>query len=452
MTCIGFPPKIITFATLLYTDMRKRSLILFFLLTMLPFAVAKAAGKFTLVVDAGHGGHDFGAPGAVTYEKILTLRYALAFGKMVERNCPDVRVVYTRKTDVFIPLHRRAELANNEKADLFLSFHINALEKNHTARGFQSYTLGRGARSGDRGLRENLEVAKRENSVIFLEKDYKKVYKGLDVNSPETDIMFEFIADKNRERSVELSRLMQQEVCRATGRPDEGPHQDNLAVLRLTSMPAALLELGFISTPEEEQFMNSDVALDLYTKGFYNAFIKYKNKYDTNIEVPYRNSNADVSGQLVDVTQPVLAQTPDSDTRVAPTEGQEPARASRQEETDKSEQTRSAQRGSSQPAAHANTVAARSVDAAKPVFKIQIFTNSRTLSTNDARFKGLSGCEMYEEGGVKKYTYGASNNYNEIYRLRKQIVEQFPDCFIIAFKNGSKIDVNEGIREFKSNR
>ncbi len=229
-------------------------------------AVSAADKRFTLIIDPGHGGNDHGAPGSTSKEKDLTLRYGLALGAFVEKNCPDVRVVYTRRTDVFIPLHKRAEIANQNKADLFISVHINALEHNHTAHGFQSYTLGRGEQSGERGIKENIDVAKRENSVIYLEKDYQTTYRGFD-ESAESDIMFEFIADKNRERSVEFSRLLQREVCKATGRVDGGSHQNNLAVLRLTSMPAVLLELGFISTHDEEEFLNTNEAWDRFVKG-----------------------------------------------------------------------------------------------------------------------------------------------------------------------------------------
>ncbi len=440
--------------------MFRKTLLALFSLLMISLVATGANRRFTLVIDAGHGGHDFGAPGSFSQEKELTLKYALAFGRLVERNCPDVRVVYTRKTDVFIPLHERASIANNKKADLFMSFHINALDGNHTARGFQSYTLGRGERSGDKGIRENLEVAKRENSVIFLEKDYQKTYKGLDNNSAESDIMFEFIADKNRERSVELSRLLQREVCRATGRQDGGSHQNNLAVLRLTSMPATLLELGFISTPEEEQFLNSEEALNLFSQGIYNAFIKYKNKYDEYIDVPYRVDGADVSRRPVTVVPDRQEQGSDTDVQVAKTEENPVVAQPEPRPTSRNTGSRETARrpslaGIRQTAGTPKAVvgaAASQVVASKPVFKIQIVASSRMLGANDAALKGLSGCEYYEEGGFKKYTYGASNNYNEIYRLRKQILDKFPQCFIIAFKDGKKIDVNEGIREFKSNR
>lgn len=427
--------------------MLKRFCFTLIALIAIALTAQSASRRFTLVIDAGHGGHDHGAPGAFSKEKDLTLKYALALGKMIEQRCPDVKVVYTRKTDVFIPLIKRAKIANDNKADLFLSVHINALERNHTARGFQSYTLGRGANSGDRGIRENLEVAKRENSVIYLEKDYQNTYKGFDPNSAESDIMFEFIADKNRERSVELSRLMQQEVCRATGRNDAGSHQNNLAVLRLTSMPATLLELGFISTPEEEQFLNSDAALDLYTKGMYNAFIRYKNKYDDNITVPYRDDNGARTADLIAVEPPMPTQAAPATS--ASTQPQPQAKADN--DTRRTPTRKPADRKTPTPVAKPAPATAK-VDASKPVFKIQIFATSSTLKAGDRNFKGLEGCEYYEEGSHKKYTYGASNNYNEIYRLQKQVVEKFPECFIIAFKDGKRVNVNEAIREFKANR
>ncbi|HCC87601.1 MAG TPA: N-acetylmuramoyl-L-alanine amidase, partial [Prevotella sp.] len=213
--------------------MSRRSLLTLGFLLLCSLTLCAASRQFTVVIDAGHGGNDCGAKGLISYEKNLTLRYALALGSAIEKNFDDVRVVYTRRTDVFIPLHERADIANRNKADLFLSVHINALAGGRISHGFQSYTLGTGERTGSKGLQENLEVAKRENSVIFLEKDYKTRYKGLE-NSAEGDIMFELIADKNRERSVELSRILQTEVCRATGRVNGGAHQNNLAVLRLT--------------------------------------------------------------------------------------------------------------------------------------------------------------------------------------------------------------------------
>ena len=399
--------------------------------------VATAATKtnFTLVIDAGHGGHDTGAVGAISKEKNLTLKFALAFGRLVEENCPDVKVVYTRKTDKFVELFRRAEIANQNKADLFISIHINALPKGRMARGFQTYTLGTSKRTGKKnGVLQNLEVAKRENSVIFLEKDYKQTYKGYDPNSPESDIMFEFIQDKNMENSVELAKYMQKYVCQATGRQDMGAQQDNLAVLRLSSMPGALLELGFISTRDEEDFMNSSRAETLYARGIFNAFLNYRKRHGGSITIPYMKMDDPVPEPPVveeAKVEPIEAKSvKDPEPEVVET----PQAEVKQPEVKKPE--------TKKPAASSDA----------PVFKVQILSSSSKLKSTDARFKGLKDIDCYQDGGMYKYTVGASTNYNEIYRLRKEVAAKIPEAFIIAFKDGKRMDVNAAIREFKSKK
>ena len=416
---------------------RKR---VFFLITMLLFAVAVMAAnrKFTLVIDAGHGGTDHGAPGSYSKEKDLTLKYALAFGRYVEDNSPDVRVVYTRKTDVFVTLAGRADIANKCNADLFLSFH--AVTGSKSAHGFQSWTLGRGEHSGDRGIKANLDVAKRENSVMFLEKDYKTVYKGFDTNSSESDIMYEFIADKNREKSVELSRLLQQYVCASTGRVNGGSHQNNLAVLRLTSMPSCLLELGFISTPDEEDFLNDDASVALYVKGVYNAFMKYRQRYGNDISVPYKPIKE----------EPTIPQVVPSDYRKPAADNPAPRKSKLRVERKSAEADNNLAKVEP-PQKEGDVQVPNRVENDKPVFKVQLLVSSNVLKSDDNRFKGLTNIESYKEG-LYKYTYGASTNYNEIYRLRKQILDRFPDAFIVAFKNGNKMDINAAIQEFKSKR
>ncbi len=229
--------------------------------------------KFVLVIDAGHGGHDPGAIGSVAKEKNINLGVALAFGKYVERNCRDVKVVYTRTTDVFVPLQERAQIANRNKADLFISIHTNALEGGKISRGMETYTLGM-HRAAD-----NLNVAKRENSVILIEKNYKQTYAGFDPKSSESYILFELMQDKYMANSVELARLIQSETCSHAGRVNKGVHQAGFLVLRETSMPSCLVELGFITTPDEETFLNSTEGQDKMAKGIYNAFVKYKNRY-----------------------------------------------------------------------------------------------------------------------------------------------------------------------------
>ncbi len=398
-------------------------------------SVRGADRKFVLVIDAGHGGRDAGALGKYSKEKNINLNVALAFGKYVERNNPDVKVVYTRKTDVFVPLYERAEIANRNKADLFISIHTNALERGRIARGFETYTLGDGRSNA---TKTNLEVAKRENSVILLEENYEQHYVGYDPNSPESNIMFEFVQDRNLTKSIEFAKMLQKNVCRAASRPDKGVHQSNLAVLRLTSMPACLVELGFITTADEEALLNDRNRLDQMAVGIYNAFVEYKNKNYNGISVPYRTDS------------PMLPETPAQEPANT-SETQEDASARQQPEQRTVAETTPQQHEQQTVAPQPEPQPAASADG-RPVFKIQILVSSLNLKDGDAHLKGLTGCERYEENGMQKYTYGASENYNEIYRLRKQILDKFPEAFIIAFKDGRKTDVNQAIKEFKRNR
>lgn len=398
-------------------------------------SVRGADRKFVLVIDAGHGGRDAGALGKYSKEKNINLNVALVFGKYVERNNPDVKVVYTRKTDVFVPLYERAEIANRNKADLFISIHTNALERGRIARGFETYTLGDGRSNA---TKTNLEVAKRENSVILLEENYEQHYVGYDPNSPESNIMFEFVQDRNLTKSIEFAKMLQKNVCRAASRPDKGVHQSNLAVLRLTSMPACLVELGFITTADEEALLNDRNRLDQMAVGIYNAFVEYKNKNYNGISVPYRTDS------------PMLPETPAQEPANT-AETQDDASARQQPEPQTVAETTPQQHEQQTVAPQPEPQPAASADG-RPVFKIQILVSSLNLKDGDAHLKGLTGCERYEENGMQKYTYGASENYNEIYRLRKQILDKFPEAFIIAFKDGRKTDVNQAIKEFKRNR
>lgn len=491
-------------------------------------AFACAASKsFTLVIDAGHGGHDSGAKGAMSYEKNINLKVALAFGKYVERNCPDVKVVYTRKTDVFVPLYQRAEIANRNKANLFVSVHTNALPKGRISRGFETYTLGDGR---SHGKKTNLDVAKRENSVIFMEKDYKQHYVGYDPNSPESNIMFEFVQDHNMQQSVAFAKLLQQNVCSLAGRVNKGVHQDNFAVLRLTSMPACLIELGFITTPDEEQALNNPAVVDKIARGIYNAFAEYKNRQAGGLTVPFKAEAEKLPAE--DQSMPTAVEQPAKQTQEKPGEqaqkqpkelkeqkkqeqpevqakqpARQPARQqskapvndlpvthdgiivfdegpvrrmetqaeaaavvkefapdaksdnkveakaeNKPEAKGKAEakvESKAEAQPESKPAAKNDNAA---MDSSLPVFKVQIMVCHNKLKEGDRQLKGLKGCDYYQENGDWKCTYGASNNYNEIARMRKQILDLFPSCFIVAFKNGEKMNVNQAIKEFMQNK
>lgn len=410
--------------------MCKKITLLLALMCMLVVTAFAANKRFTLVIDPGHGGHDAGARGAISMEKNINLTVALRFGKYVEQNMPEVRVIYTRKQDVFIPLHERANIANRANADLFISVHTNALPAGKVARGFETYTLGM------HRAKDNLDVAMRENSVISMEKGFEQTYEGFDPKSSESYIIFEFIQGKNMERSVDLARMIQRSVCDGGCRPDKGVHQAGFLVLRETSMPGCLIELGFITTPDEERLLNDNAKVDDIAKGIYEAFAKYKNKYDRSVSVPYRAADRQES------TLPKIV--PDSYKEEAESrrvKKQEPVRKTRTSKPDDADRK-------------ADTVASQSRNAPKdaPVFKLQIFVGNRNLRKGDAHFKGETEFDSFQEGNLVKYTLGASTNYNEIYRLRKEKMEKFPEAFIIAFKNGEKYDVNQAIREFKQNR
>ncbi len=374
--------------------MRKKMTFVMVLLFGILVTVTGAGKKtFTLVIDAGHGGHDAGAVGAISKEKNINLNVALAFGRLVEANCPDVNVVYTRKTDIFIPLNERANIANRHKADLFISVHTNA-------------------RAAD-----NLAVAKRENAVISLEKNYKQRYQGFDPNSSESYIMFEFIQDRNMSKSVELAKMIQKEACASAGRNNMGVHQAGFLVLRATSMPSCLIELGFITTPDEERYLNSKDGINRLARGIYNAFAKYKNKYNTGLSVPYIEETEQVMpemAQTVEEPQPV---------KVVQEVEETPAPVPVQDETQ-----------------------------GMPVFKVQVLASSRPLSAGNSQFKGMTGFESYVEDNLVKYTYGASTDYNKISRMRQHLLDKFPQAFIIAFRDGVKMDVREAVREFKANK
>jgi len=418
-------------------------------ITMVSAAVATAASKkFTLVIDAGHGGTDAGAVGKITKEKIINLNVALEFGRLVERNCPDVRVIYTRKTDVFVPLHKRADIANRAKADLFISIHTNALPRGRISRGLETYTLGM-HRAAD-----NLDVAKRENSVILIETDYKQRYQGFDPRSSESYIMFEFMQDRNMAQSVDLAKYVQRRTCASSGRQNKGVKQAGFLVLRETSMPSCLIELGFISTPDEERYLNSNSGVIQLGRGIYQAFLDYRRQYDKNITVPFK---AEPEQEVKIPT--VVPEKEVKEEKVAkpvrkPNEPSEPVSPSKPENPETPVQetpvSPNEQNTSTQPVAGQQPVEAK--ESTAPVFKVQVIASGAQMNLDDKRLKGLSDVSFYQEGGLYKYTVGASENYNEIYKLRKSLAERFPQAFIIAFKDGQKMDVREAIKEFRSKK
>ena len=391
-------------------------------LLFLPSCISDVRGKdFVVVIDAGHGGHDPGASGKITKEKHINLKVALKVGNLIKSNCQDVKVVYTRNKDVFIPLDRRAEIANNAKADLFISIHTNALAKNRTMKGASTYTLGLAKSDA------NLEVAKRENAVILYESDYQTRYAGFNPNSAESYIIFEFMQDKYMEQSVHLASQMQKQFRQTCRRADRGVHQAGFLVLKASAMPSILIELGFISTPEEERFLYSEAGSSTMAQGIYRAFLNYKREQEI---------------RLTGVSRTIVPAEPLDIETAATTE------SSSDNEQRSAEAAASGNRmpASNPPAEQQKT------GRADITFKVQILTASRPLAQNDRRLKGLKEVEYYKEKGIYKYTCGASADYNQVLRTRRSLLPRFKDAFIIAFRNGEKMNVQEAIKEFKKRR
>ena len=404
---------------------------------MFALASVSAKDKFTLVIDPGHGGKDVGAVGAISNEKNINLTIALAFGKLVESNLSDVNVIYTRKTDVFIPLKGRADIANKAKADLFISVHTNSVPPTKTPpQGFQVYTLGM------HRAKDNLDVAMRENSVISLEKGYEKTYEGFDPRSSESYIMFEILQSANMEKSVELAKLIQRSVCSKASRNDKGVHQAGFLVLRETSMPSCLIELGFITHEEEEQFLNSPRGINLMARGIYEAFVEYKNRYDGKVTIPYRPSK---NNQLP-VENVLDRLSTNSQKPVAQVELPKKINIVRQPRPIQKTTTKTKVYKQNDQ----DTLEEGFSDI--PLFKIQIFAVNRELTLDNELFKGYTNVSVETEGTLNKYMIGANEDYNEIMRLKEEIKPDFPQAFIVAFKNGNRMNVGDAIKEYVKNK
>jgi len=338
-------------------------------------AIQAQEKKYTVVLDAGHGGSDPGAIGSSSREKNINLAVTLELGRLIEKGHSDVKVVYTRKNDSFITLDERANIANRNNADLFISIHANAVKNGPSVRGTETFTLGL-ART-----EENLAVAMRENSAILLEDNYMQTYEGFDPNSSESYIIFEFMQNRYMEQSISLASYIQKAFV-GEKRVDRGVKQAGLLVLRKTSMPSVLVELGFISNREEERYMVSEAGKNKLANAIYSAFNKYKEDYD-------RKQGGSTAAAIE--TRPV--RTP--------------------------------------------TVTSQSDEI---IYKIQILTSKKELPKNSRELKGYKDVSFFQEKGLYKYTYGETSDYNEIRTLRTKTAKDFKGAFIIKFKDGKKVE------------
>ena len=395
---------------------------------------------FSVVLDAGHGGHDSGAIGTYSKEKNINLNVTLKVGELIQKNCPEVKVIYTRKSDVFVDLHERAAIANRAKADLFISIHTNALPKGRQSVGAETYSLGM-ARSKD-----NLDVAKRENSVILYENDYQKRYAGFNPKSSESYIIFEFMQDQFMKQSAQLAKAIQNQYA-IVGRVDKGVKQAGFLVLRETSMPSVLTELGFISTPSEEQYLNSAKGTDELARSIYLGFVDYVKSYTRSKSVILHN--ADIQKAKLDEEQQNMSKADVN--RVESAAPEEPISI----KNIPTDSLRSTKESASEIITNETTTdkdISQNIKNESITLKVQILVSSKMLRKDSEQFKGIDGSliSYYKENNLYKYTYGNTSSYKEIITLKKMLADKFPGNFVIAMKGDEKISVQQALAELKN--
>ena len=358
------------------------------LMLYVPQTVAQKKGKekpFTVVIDPGHGGVDPGALGRKSKEKDINMNVSKLLASMIDDKYPEVKVIFTRTTDVKIPLVQRADIANKANADLFISIHSNA-SKSKTANGCETFTLGAGSSV------EAKAAAMYENEVILSEENFEEIYKGFDPRSSESYIIFELIRNHDMELSAEIAQMVQVGMVKESKLTNRGVSSAGFLVLHRTVMPSILVELGFITNSKDENLIASKEGQKKLAKGIFEGFSKYYEIY-----------------------------------------GQKKEKSNDKSVVKTNESKKN------------NTTPQKEVSKDKPVFKLQIFASSSKLAPGDKRFKGEKA-QYYTENGVYKYTIGESNSYEEIQQIKKNLSEKFKEAFVVAFLNGKKINTQEAVK------
>ncbi|AUP81380.1 N-acetylmuramoyl-L-alanine amidase family protein [Flavivirga eckloniae] len=332
--------------------------------------------KFVVVLDAGHGGHDPGNLGNGYKEKDIALKIVLEVGKQLEKN-PDIKVVYTRKKDVFVDLFVRGQIANKANADLFVSVHCNS--HHSQAHGTETFVLGTHRNE------TNFEVAKKENSVIFLESDYEKNYAGFDPNSPESVMSILLSQEEYLDQSIMLASLIQNKFTNSLKRKNRGVKQAGFIVLHQTVMPSVLVETGFLSYKKEGAYLNSKNGQQQISRSIVNAILEYKKSLDKNVN-DFSATNDDVPKPLEPNTEQII-------------------------------------------------------------FKLQIAASSKELETEPYNFNGLQNISRLKENNLYKYFYGNVGSYEETKTLEKEVREKgYTSSFVVAFKDGKKIALIDALK------
>lgn len=386
-------------------------------------------GIKTVVIDAGHGGHDPGCHGRKGKEKEVTLSVALKLGKLITENNPDVKVVYTREKDEFIELHERANIANRNHADLFISIHCNSGKGN--AFGVETFSMGL-HRSAD-----NLDVAKRENESVLLEKDYKSNYEGFDPASPEASIIFTLYQNAFLDQSLTMASLVQDEFREVDKRFDRGVKQAGFLVLVYTAMPSILIETGFLTNPEDEKLMVTEKGQQKIAESIYRAFRKYKGDLDEDknpVSVRKEELKSFTPKEKPiekNVAKPVTIPNKTIDT----TRKSETTAVVKKEEPKKVDAPKIEVK---EPA---------KIDADKTVvFKVQLTSSDKKIPLTSTQFMNLDGISEYSDNGLFKYTYGNFHDSNEAIKVQRTMREKgFKEAFVVAFMEGKRINIKDAI-------
>lgn len=362
--------------------------------------------KFKVTLDAGHGAHDFGAVYHGHIEKNIALAVTLKVGKILEKNS-EIDVIYTRKTDQFIDLVERANIANRANSDIFVSIHCNA-NKNTVADGSETYVMGMSKNAS------NLEAAKRENQVVTLEKDYKQKYQGYDPNSPESMAGMVIAQEMYLDNSITLAGKVQEQFLNL-GRKSRGVKQAPYMVLHKAYMPRVLIEMGFISNPTEGAKLDSEEGQEQIAQSIANAIISYKKEY-------FGKGADDDAIKPADRIETIKIDTAKSKPTV---------------------KTPEVKKTETKPEAKPEPV---NTDVA--TFKVQLSASGTKLDPVPSNFKGLANISVSSEGTLYKYMYGETTNYEEARRLLSEAkAKGYTSAFLIAFKNGRKVSVQEALRQ-----
>lgn len=445
--------------------------ILFFVLLYIAFwgSIIAAGDKYVVVIDPGHGGKDTGAVRNKYLEKDINLGVALVLGDLIEKNMPDVTVVYTRKEDAFVALDKRADIANKAKANLFISIHTNSTaSKKTSALGADTYILGLSRTD------ENLEVAKRENSVILLEDDYTKKYEGFDPNSDESYIIFEFMSNKYRDQSLDFAGYVQRDFKKVAKRQDRGVREAGFLVLRKTSMPSVLIELGFINNDEEAKFLTTKSGQRIMATSIFSGFKDYKRNLDKakgqDAKLTDNNKTEDnpvTTKEKITTTAKIQVKEPQkeilkekketittkniSEEHISKTIIEKEIKSkteipqnnivNKNDNTELKPEKIVTENLVEKTNVERNTIKknTKEKEEAKQgiIYRIQFLYSPRRFKEGAPEFKGISPVKYFYESGYK-YTCGETTSKAEIEKLQANVRQKFKDAFVLIDGPDSK--------------